>query len=316
MRFLSSVAGLLDFLMVHAELRAANLDAFVRPEGLMGDPSGMAMFLGGFMFSSLYLVLRGENLSRLRRGFHLAAYGLAWIAIVASLSRANWGAVVVGHAVFLLLVNRRLLVAGAAALVVVATLAFPFLPQTIRERVQGTTEARSNVYRVGTTAIGLEGSAASRVVLGRVALTMFSESPLWGNGLEYFRFHTPKYASRYGVLTHKPPHNLYAKMGTEGGLIGLATLAWIGFAMALVGMRFWRSSSTERLWGAAILGGLAHLAVASLASDELLVRHATSACFWVMFGFSARACVIGLPRADRTPRFAMAEPEAEPAGAR
>ena len=127
-----------------------------------------------------------RDLSVFRRVLHGATYVLAFVAVVFSLSRGNWVALIAAHAVFFLLVSRPLFLAMVATTALLATVAFPLLPDVVRERIAYTHDAGGPVaYSVGG---GLEMSAALRVVFARIGWDMFRESPIWGHGYGSFFF--------------------------------------------------------------------------------------------------------------------------------
>lgn len=283
---LSSVAGIVDFAF-HINPRV--VDGRERANGLIDDANGMAESIGPLMFVPLYLLMRGREFGRGTRVFAAASYGFAVVAMVLSLSRGNWIALLAAHGVFLLLVNRRLLAASVATAAILLPLGLPLMPGIVRERIEGTTTSGSTVYQV-PLAVNMEGSAAARVVFARVGLDMFLESPVWGHGLNSFSFRTPEFGAKYGVLGHKDPHNLVVMMASEAGLIGLAMLAWLIFAIFRCGRVLWRSGSKDHLLGAVLLAAATHDLIGNLSSTALLHVPQISAQFWVMFALVARAC--------------------------
>jgi len=283
--FISCIAGLLDYALGLTATGASG-----RASGLHGDPNAMAEAVGSMMFVPLYLATRVQGLSSLRRLFHGGVYGLSFLAVVLSLSRGNWVALVVAHAVYLLLVSRPLFFAGAATALLLATVAFPLLPKVVRERIEVTAVSGTTVYQV-PYAVGLESSAATRVVFAKIGADMFAHSPLWGNGLNAFYFRTPEFGAKYGFLDMKDPHSLVVKLAAESGAIGLAVLAWVVWAVFRCGRRLWRSDSREFHLGAVLLASGTHVLVASLSTDSFLYAKQISAYFWILYALSVRAYV-------------------------
>ncbi|MFI5314383.1 MAG: O-antigen ligase family protein [Myxococcota bacterium] len=283
---ISAVAGVADFVL------GINAATAGRAAGLQVDPNDMGEAIGSMMFVPLYLATRGHELSRLRRLFHAGVYASAFLAMVLSLSRGNWVALVVAHAVYLLLVSRPLLFAGTASLLLLATIAFPLLPSVVRERIEGTfaVGANTQVYQV-PYAVGLEGSAAIRIVFAKIGADMFMQSPLWGNGLNSFYFRTPEFGAKYGVLETKDPHNLAVKLAAESGLIGIGALTWLVWAVFRCGRRLWRADTREYGLGAVLLAAGTHVLIASLSADSFLSSKQVSAYFWILFALCARAYV-------------------------
>ena len=282
---LSSIAGIIDFAF-HINPRV--VDGRERANGLIADANGMAESIGPLMFVPLYLLIRSREIGRATRILAAASYGFALVAMVLSLSRGNWLAFFAAHGVFLLLVNRRLLLASVATAAILVPLGLPLMPGIVRERIEWTTTAGSTVYQV-PLAVNLEGSAAARVVFARIGLDMFLDSPVWGHGLNSFSFRTPEFGAKYGVLGHKDPHNLVVMMASEAGMIGLAMLAWLIFAISRCGRVLWRSDSKDYLLGAVLLAAATHDLIANLSSTALLHVPQISAQFWVMYALVARA---------------------------
>jgi O-antigen ligase len=242
------------------------------------------------MFVPLFLFLRPREFSLPWRVFAAGSYALAAVVVVISLSRGNWIAFIAAHFVFLLLVNRALLAGGAVALALVLTIGFPLLPEAVRERIEITTTTGKVVYQT-PIALNLDSSTASRVVFARIGLDMFTRSPIWGHGLNAFNFRTPEFGAKYGILLLKDPHNIAVKMAADAGLIGLAVLASIIWAVFRCGRRLWRCGSDEYLLGAVLLAAATHILVANLSANAFLYVSQISAQFWVLYALSARAYV-------------------------
>ena len=298
--FLSSAAGIVDFVF---HINPLVTDGRDRANGFIADANGMAESIGPMMFVPLYLLMCGRELGRPLRAFAAASYGLAAVAMILSLSRGNWIAFFAAHGVFLLLVNRRLLVVAVATAALLATVGFPLLPRIVRDRIASTTTTGDTLYRV-SAAGNLDHSTGARVVLWSIGYDMFIRSPLWGNGLDAFVFKTPEFGAKYGVLYHKDPHNLVVMLAAETGLIGLAALTWIIWGVFRCGRRLWRSDSREYLLGAVLLAAATHDLVANLGSTAFLHLGQVSAQFWILYAISARACE------DRS--ALQEEPAAEP----
>jgi len=259
--FISSVAGLVD-LVLGITLQGGE----GRATGLQHDPNGLACALGGTMLVSLYLALFARELPRLRRTFHLVTYALAFVAVVLSLSRGNYLALVAGHLVFFALLSRRVFFAALLALALVSTVAFPLLPTVVRERIESTVAGGSGFNVAGGAQ--LEASTAYRVVFAQVGLDMFRTSPLWGRGLNFFYFNTPEFSAKYGVLDYRDAHNIVIKMAVEMGMFGLAALAWLVWAVFRCGRRLWRADSDEFRIGAVMLASGTHLLIASFSTNS------------------------------------------------
>ena len=201
-------------------------------------------------------------------------------------------AALMGHIVWFGFVNRRLLVVGALVALLVGPLSYPFLPTVIRDRVEGTFRVGQSLYGVEGAA-GLEGSAALRVALWRIGWDMFSDSPIWGQGLGSFELKAPRYGAGYGVLSHRSPHNLPIKVAAESGLIGLAVFGWLVLAVLSVSLALWRSQSTTRYLGALVLAVSMTFGVANLFAT-VAYENLVSIYIWALVGLIGRLSVTPL----------------------
>lgn len=277
---ISSVFGLLDFVVPFTPHAGTG-----RAAGVFGDPNALGCVLATFSLAPLYLVSL-PDLPRWHRGVHLGIYGLTVLALVLSQSRSGWLAVCAGHAVWLLFVNRALFLTAACAGVLALTLGYPLLPELVRDRIEETFEARSGKVFWG----GAErfGAGADRIVYHRIGWEMFVESPVWGHGLEGFMLNAPRYGARYGMLAHKSPHSVPVKLASEGGVLGLMALAWLGLAVSGLGVHLWWRGGPEHRLGSLLLGVLAGLSFGSLFQNFFLSA-GLGANFWILFGTVARA---------------------------
>ncbi len=258
-----------------------------RALGLFGDPNAMGQCLAAFSLIQLHLFTRRE-IPTYRRGFHLFLYTLSFASVVLSLSRSAWLALVLGHGVWLLYVNRKVLLLSATALLLVLTIAFPLVPGLLRERIEATFTS-GNIVFAAPGASGFEASAASRIVFYRIGGQMFLDSPIWGHGLASFKLLTPKYGARYGMLKYKDPHSLLIKLGAETGVLGLGVFLWLAVVVVRTGRSLWRASSDEGALGALLLAVGATLLVGNLLTTEFMHAHQISGFFWILFAITTRA---------------------------
>jgi O-antigen ligase len=277
--FLTAAAGVGEFLLSYgAAIRGHRI------ESLFGNPNGLGAYLAAFGLVPLYL-MRAPEASGKAKLFYLTTYGVAQIAIVLTLSRTAWLGTTAGHAVWFAYVNRQMLVVGATAMILALTVAFPFLPGFVQDRISKQTfEQRQVVFQV---AGGLSGGGADRIVYYYIAGDMFLESPIWGHGLESFYLLTPKYGAKYGLLKNKAPHSLFVKLGSETGLIGLGVFFWIALTVLLCALRLRRTPGGRDL-GSLLLASAICLFVNNLFTNSFLSGHQVSALFWLLLAVSVR----------------------------
>ncbi len=258
-----------------------------RAIGIFLDPNACCQFLASTMLVSYVLVVDRE-IPPLRRAFHAATYGMAWVAVILTLSRGGWLGAIAGHFIFLLFMNRTLAVAGVTALVLFATAAYPFLPENVRGRIEGTQRSGLMMYNV-PGAQYLEGSAATRLVYYNILVDMFVERPIWGHGLYAFSLRTPEWGAKYGMLRRRDPHSLFIRMASEQGLIGIAVFVWMWLTLLVVGRRLWDEGVEEKTLGALGWGVVATLGVANLTTSSFLYTKAVSFYYWVIYALISRA---------------------------
>jgi hypothetical protein len=283
--FVASVAAIADF--------AIGINPNVsdgRANGLLDNSNATAEAIGPMLFVPLYLLMRGAEFGRGLRAFAALTYGVGIVALVFTLSRGNWIAFLLANTLFFGLVNRKLLVGAIAVAALLLALGAPLLPAIVIDRITATTTTGNAVYRV-PLAVGLEGSAASRVVFAKIGLDMFEISPIWGHGLMAFSLRTPEFGAKYGLLRHFDPHILLIRLVSEFGLIGVAVFAWLVFAVFRCALLLWRSDSQAYLLGAVLLASSSYNIVASMSSSTFLQAAQVSAQFWVLYAITARAYV-------------------------
>ena len=261
-------------------------DGVERISGLFPNTNTTGMVLGIFMLCPLHLVWFGDVSAR-RRIFHGGVYLIAGVVMVLTLSRGAWLAAVVGHFIWFMLVDRRVLIVGAATGMVALTLSLPLVPEQVRERIAHTFETGSTVYQVGGN-VTLEGSAASRVVLHRVGLDMFLDSPIWGHGSNVFRLQSVRYGARYGLLRRTPPHSLPIKLATESGLLGIMALFWLALAVLALGMRLYAVGGVDRSLGILLVCVGMATGTANLTATDFLTSPVAAAFFWAVLGVATR----------------------------
>lgn len=280
-----AVATITDFVVGFTQA-----GAFGRATGIFDNPNSTAATLVTFMFVCLYL-MRSPDLSRMRRQIHGAVYLVIWLALILGQSRSAWTAALAGHAVWLFFVNRRVLVLGAFATVLAATVAFPLLPDVVRDRITMTTNSGSVGRFRGTGT--LEDSSAERIVIYRAGLEMFRDSPLWGHGLNGVYLLTPQYAGKWGLHSHRSAHSLFIKLAAETGLIGLGVMSWIILVVTGLGRGLRRWSHQDPDLGSLLITCGVTILVGGLTHTVFILIHAQSAYFWLLFGMAAQFYHLG-----------------------
>lgn len=235
--------------------------------GVIGG--GMGSFISSNQFSNflvltipvavaawLYLT-RGRLHSAIRFAVAAAILGAAlWTTGIMAKSRAGTGALVFSCIVLVnLVVDGRWQRRAAEAATIVSTAAVILLCGLLYGAPRDV---------VGWFPAGLQAHIASllddpRVAAARVALRMFSASPLLGTGLDTYGEVFPRFQP--GSTTLFYAHNDYAQLLSEAGLAGALLALSLGGVMVVRGHRFyWQVPPAARLLEAGPWASLAGLA--------------------------------------------------------
>jgi len=268
-----------------------------RVPGLMEQANIMGAFL---VYYGMVLLALGISRRPWRKGLpYLAAFLIAARATLYTFSRGAYMALGAGSVTVLTLANPAfLVVAGGGGVVAVAL--FPTLiPESIRERITGTTTQRR--VRPGEEAISpqLDRSSANRLILWRAAARMIGQHPFVGIGVGRFE-------EMIGFYTETPikkgdprdAHNAYILLAGEMGVPSLLLLLLLYAVWSAVALRIHRKHRhpVDRSLAAAFLGCLVAVLVSCMVgsrfSDEALI-----AWFWML-----AALVLVVARMREPPR--------------
>jgi O-antigen ligase len=278
-----------------------SIDA-ARVTGLMEQANTMGAFL---VYYGLVLLALGVTLRPWRRGLpYLLGFLVAARATLYTFSRAAYVAMAGGAATVLFFANPvLLLVAGGGG--TAAMIANPSLiPQSVWERLAGTTEERS--LRPGETVErSLDRSTAHRLVLWKGGARLVAEHPLLGVGLGRFPLTIGSY-TEYPLKQSDPhdAHNAYLLQAAEMGLPSLFLLLLVYLSWGVHGLRLLRRprGSIDRRLAIAFLGSLVGVLVSCMLgsrfSDEALI-----AWFWIL-----AATVLVVRRFREPPRLRLRRP--------
>ncbi len=258
-----------------------------RASGLFPNANTTGDILSVFLLAPLHLVWH-ERTSRSRRLFHALVYTAGFVALLYTLSRGAWLAFAIGHVIYFLFVDRRILVLGAATAAVMLTIALPLAPDAVQNRIASTFETGGKVYQVGGS-LAIEASAASRVVLYRIGFDMFVDSPVWGHGANAFRAQSRQYGAKYGLLRASAPHSFPLALLTESGLLGLIVLGWLSATVLLLAWALMKRRGSRAHLGILLLGLGMATGVANLFHTDFLTNPVSARFFWAAFGMCARS---------------------------
>jgi Tol biopolymer transport system component len=130
----------------------------------------------------------------------------------------------------------------------------------------------------------------SRLQLNGIAMEMWDDHWVLGVGLNNFEIVLPRYESYFVIFFGNPVHNLYLLYLSETGIIGLAGVLLVGFAMFRAAVLAARSS--DRLLGGigvGIVGVMVFLALEEMLGFSLR-QDVPLALYWLLAGL-ALACL-------------------------
>lgn len=182
-------------------------DELVRIVGTFTNPNYFAEMLGLTLPLALALLIRNKDIRD--KGIMLVYAGLQAIALIFTWSRGAWLGFLASFAIMAILFDKRLLVVGLVAVVVIVALAPPIILERFLSSFS--LEDSSNAYRVsvwrGSWAL-LKDNLFRGIGLGAKAFSQLYP--------EYMIIQTPSFHS----------HNLYIQIIIEIGLFGFIALAW------------------------------------------------------------------------------------------
>jgi len=199
-----------------------------RAAGLVaGQPNLFGGFLAMMILIFVSLLLSKHITKKERLGYTLTIVALSG-ALLMTLSRGSWLALLLSLAVLALLRGAR-----AIVFVLVVALSAPlWLPVKVVERVQHTFQGKHS-----TEDQELEDSAQVRVDQWKALPEIVSEAPLLGHGFRTF-------VSIWGRLSpdHEPKaaHSTWVEFLAEEGVLGILAYLWLVTTLGWIGFRAWR----------------------------------------------------------------------------
>lgn len=278
------------------------LTGAARQDNAAGDPNFVAAFL--VMAIPLVLVNAAHERTRLRRGLAYLALAPIAGAVVATLSRGGFGAIVLVASVIALVRPRALFPSGRtkAAFFGAAGIGLALL---LPLAWAGLAERFSAGFSQTASAVG------GRSDLWKAALHAFRLHPLAGLGYGGFR------ATSFTLLAATPGVNLVSHLRSavwsgeyaHSAFLGsLAELGPLGFAL-LVGviLSAWaslrRTARRARIAGDGFLRATSNalsIALASYAASSFLLSTETSRALWLLVGLSVALARMPTPGPERT----------------
>lgn len=245
----------------------------IRPSAPFEGQEGEPNTLGGYLVL-IFSVATGVALTVPERAWRRSAALLALgtlPALIATLSRSSWMALVASLSILLIMSpgRRRL---AALAIVGMAVLLFAH-PQKVEDRLAYTIQGEEH----GSLTVGrvrLDPSSSARISSWGGALGAFQRHPIAGWGI-----------TGYGFLDAQ-----YFRVLVELGLVGIAAFAFLLSGLARLFLRAFRTlkEPLHRGLGLGLTAGLAGLMVHAIGTNTFLLIRIMEP-FWLLTGLSVAA---------------------------
>ena len=224
-------------------------------------------FIVSYCSLLLGLVLFDKN--KWRRLLFLAAVVIGIHPLFFSYSRGAYAAALGVLCFFGVVKKRSLLVLALILFISWQTL----LPSSVVDRIQMT---KGGVR-------GPESSVAVRLDLWNHAVRLFERNPIFGTGFGGFELSLPKNAE------FKDTHNLYLKILSEQGVIGLSLLLLVFFMALRSGQKLYRKAQTpfQKGLGFGFLGCIVAFIVTNMFGDRWSY-FVLGDYFWIVWGLVDR----------------------------
>ncbi len=218
--------------------------------------------------------------SKRLRAASAAAAALMALCMVLTFSRGGWLGLIFAAALFMVLLDRRMIVVGLAAAVVLVF----FLPETIISRF---------------TSIGnlSDGSTSYRLYIWMGTLAMLKDYWMCGIGTGTGAFTSVYPAYSYNAIVAPHAHNLFLQITTECGVWGLLMLLAVIFSFfrCVSGALSRAADKKDRVLLIGALSGMTGFLVQSM-TDHSFYNYRVTFLFWI---FTALGTVIA--RLSRSP---------------
>lgn len=215
----------------------------VRLKGIAGQANQMGAFYANYIFILLgFFLMKGVKF-KFRVFFAFGMFG-CFLGLMATESRGDALALVIGVLIFFFFRKKTLFVAMIALLVFLAV-NIQFLPEGLRNRIQHTVSHQGPNGLSGGEK--LDASARTRLALWAGAINMMKSHPFMGVGYKMFHELIYNYAPHNDdtadlPLRKRDAHNAYFLIGAEMGIPTLLVFILLLLNMLRVTFRAYRSS--------------------------------------------------------------------------
>ena len=265
--------------MSHRDMSAFSYD--IRDAGAMGYAGVNGLAALEACISVFLMSMYSIHKEKWPRIGYLFMLGTCLVALMYTMSRGGYAALLLGTLFVGLLKNKKLLLVLIVFLFTWQTL----VPPAVRERVFMTHDDNGQ----------LDPSAGDRVKLWENAVGYIKANPVFGVGFDTYKF-------MHALGPYEDTHNYYIKVMLEQGIIGLSIFLAILFNLFSRGFRLYRTSSDHfaRGLGFGLAAMVLACAVTNLFGDRWTYIEETG-YMWVITGFVARCQMLAEVEHEREP---------------
>lgn len=195
-----------------------------RSTGPMGDPNYFAQIMTVLIPISLERFLNEKRMSL--RLIALYAFAVSVLTVILTYSRGGFMAMAVALAVILIYYPPKRF--QIPIIIISAVVFISLLPPNYLDRLSTLTDL---VRPRGTLRIE-ERSLQGRISENLAAWEMIKENPLFGVGLNSYKYLFPVYSKSLGlalVATEREAHNLFLEVAAETGIVGFSVFIFVLF---------------------------------------------------------------------------------------
>lgn len=243
-----------------------NPDIKARVYSVFGNPNVLAEYLIMTIPLSISLMWYSKKIHK--KIIFLATSGVLILALVLTLSRGGWIGFAFSALIFVLLVEKRLLL-SAIPIVLGGIL---FLPQSILHRIMS----------IGNFA---DSSNAYRLKMWEITLDIIKDNPIAGVGLGHLPF-KETFETYIRTMPTYHAHNTYLEIAAELGIPGLIAFLILLFVVFKYGIQTLINGENRyiKIMAAGVFSGLGGL-LAHGAVENVIYLTRIIVYFWILIGF-------------------------------
>lgn len=242
-----------------------NPDIRARVFSVFGNPNVLAEYLIMIIPLSISLMWYSKKIHK--KLIFLATSGILILSLVLTLSRGGWIGFAFSALVFVLLIEKRLLL----SIIPISVAGVFLLPQSILNRI----------LSIGNLA---DSSNAYRLTMWAITLEIIRDNPIAGVGLGHIPF-KETFETYIRTMPTYHAHNTYLEIAAELGIPGLIAFVFLLFIVFKYGIQKLIDGENRyiRIMAAGIFSGLAGV-LAHGAVENVIYLTRIIVYFWILIG--------------------------------